>query len=420
MVAPRYIIYLTDTDSFSMNQGKDDDIVEEVASEDSSYESEDEFVTPGLDSLFETRKLMLKYSLKQASIRVNNQKNLKNQLDFVKILKHRRSINEKLLKFDNVGTQILNENKRTFSSIKFYQDLIISGSWDGNLYLLDKTSLQLKKNSISGHQEKVNGLDIKSDLLISGGGEGNIILWNLLDQKDKTLLKPTTTIPAHSNRITKTLYHPISNYIFSTSFDQTWKLWDITTQSCILTQEGHSREIFTGSVHPDGSLFVSSGLDGISHIWDLRSGQLISSLQKHAQKIYSSDFSPNGYYLATASGDCSVKIWDLRKLSQPEFTIPSHTKLVSQVRFFNRTDKELLSTPVTDEFGNHPQTLDSSGCFLVTSSYDGLINIWSSDNWIKVKSLKGHNDKVTSCDIDGSGTNIVSCGWDRTIKLWSL
>ena len=60
----------------------------------------------------------------------------------------------------------------------------------------------------------------------------------------------------------------------------------------------------------------------------------------------------------------------------------------------------------------------NDGKFLVSCSYDGDVNIWSSDNWIKIKSLKGHTDKVMSCDISSTGKWIVSSGWDRSIKLW--
>lgn len=382
----------------------------------SDNESDEEFLTPGLEYLQQTRKEILNYSLKLANSRILS---FKNQ-DFIKILNHRRSLLTKLGQYECIGTQSIPINKRTLSSIKFHKDRIITGGWDGNLYFLNKEDLAVLSSG-SGHTDKVNGLDIDSklNLLVSGGGEGNISLWNLPETFGKEI-KPSSTINAHTNRVTSTTFHPLSNYVISTSFDQTWKLWDITKQVDILTQEGHDKAVFTGCIHPDGGLFVSSGLDGVSHIWDLRSGQSISQLQKHAQGVYSSDFSPNGYQLVTASGDCSVKVWDIRYLNKPEFTIPSHTKLVSLVKFFKRTEAEKLSEEVSDEFGNNKERLDSNGTFLATSSYDGLINIWSSDNWLKIKSLKGHSDKVMCLDIDGDGGSIVSTGWDRTVKLWCL
>ena len=248
--------------------------------------------------------------------------------------------------------------------------------------------------------------------MITGGSEGTINLWNITNSEET--IKPSLSIKeAHSNRITKTLFHPIQEFAISTSFDQTWKLWDINKETELYQQEGHSREVYCGAVHPDGSLFLSGGSDGIIYVWDLRSGRALMPLQKHMQGIYSLDWSPNGYHFASASGDCSVKIWDMRKLDHSGnelFSIPAHTKLVSDVRF---------------HCGGKATNADGAGIngtFLLTSSYDGTVKVWSADNWILVNTLKGHNEKVMSCDASSGGENnearIVSSGWDRTVKLW--
>jgi U4/U6 small nuclear ribonucleoprotein PRP4 len=401
------------------------DLQDEAMSES---DDEEDFYTPGDESLYEARRKILSYSLSKAGERVNKLRaNSKNQ-DFIKMLKHRRNINLTLSKIDIMGTQVIPQNSRTISAVRFSKNssLIACGSWDGNIYILDSNSLSTKHIlSPNHHKEKASALDwdlfTDSGLLVSGGNEGNINFWKP-EETMGTKMSPVQSIKSgHNQRITKTLFHPHGSFIASTSFDQTWKLWDITTQQCLMTQEGHSREVFAGSFHRDGSLFTSGGLDGVTRVWDLRSGRAIATLQKHSKGVYSCDWSPNGVHLATASGDCSVKIWDMRKLynrGDEIFTIPAHTKIVSEVRFFHRRDRDGLSTSVDDQYGSNPETLDSNGTFLVTSSYDGLVNIWSSDNWVKVKSLKGHNDKVLCCDINGSGSAIVSGGWDRSVKLW--
>jgi len=401
----------------------------DLQDEDMSESDDDEdFYTPGDQALYDARRRILSYSLAKAGERVNNLKTISKNQDFIKILKHRRNINQALSKFDIMGTQVIPQNSRTISAVRFSKNssLIACGSWDGDIYVLDSTSLTTKYIlSPNSHTEKASALDwdlyTDSQLLVSGGNEGNINFWKP-EEAVETKMNPVISIKnGHKQRITKTLFHPLGCFTASTSFDQTWKLWDITTQQCLMTQEGHSREVFAGSFHRDGSLFTSGGLDGVTRVWDLRSGRAIATLQKHSKGVYSCDWSPNGVHLATASGDCSIKIWDMRKLSNRAdeiFTIPAHTKIVSEVRFFNRRDRDVLPTSVVDQYGNNPETLDSNGTFLVTSSYDGLVNIWSSDNWVKMKSLKGHNDKVLCCDINGSGSAIVSGGWDRSVKLW--
>ncbi|EGW33759.1 uncharacterized protein SPAPADRAFT_64988 [Spathaspora passalidarum NRRL Y-27907] len=409
-------------DEFMIDEDEENlNIIEE--SEGSSIDEEEEeeddvFYTPGIQELYDTRTEILNQSLVKASQRVDSLRQKAKDSDFIKILKHRRSTNSKLATYELYGSQLIPGNTRAISIVRFSKtsDLIACGSWDGSISILNSLDLSTRGQVVSGsHLEKVGGLDwsftSNENYLISGANEGTINLWNITDTQDK--IKPKATIKdAHSARITKTLFHPIiSKYAISTSFDQTWKLWDLEMCKCLLEQEGHSKEVFCGSMHPDGSLFASGGLDGICHIWDLRSGRSIVRLQKHMQGIYSTDWSPNGYHLATASGDCSVKIWDLRKLDRRDdeiFTIPSHKKIVSEVRFFNKRN-EILA--------NESESI-SNGTFLVTSSYDGNVNIWSSDNWIKVRTLQGHTEKVMSCDINGDGSQIISSGWDRSIKMW--
>lgn len=402
------------------------DLDEEKISDIEESEDED-FYTPGSQQLYDCRVEILHSSLNKASSRVEKLRSKVKNQDFIKTLKHRRNINKQLGQFELYGSQLIPGNTRAVSAVRFSPDssLIACGSWDGLLYILDKNDLPLKSTLSPGyHTEKLSAVDwnpVESNMVVTGGQEGNINIWDVNTTSPR--LKPILSIKsAHENRIMKTLFHPSGKYIASTSLDQTWKLWDPTKpKEPLLQQEGHSKEVFPGAFHPDGSLFATGGLDAIGRIWDLRSGRSITTLQQHIKGIYSMDWSPNGHHLATASGDCSVKIWDLRKLdhgSKEIFSIPAHTKLVSDVRFFKRRQPDSLSKPVTNELDEDPEILDSDGTFLVTSSYDGLVNLWSADNWVLTKSLRGHSDKIMSCDINGDGSSIVSSGWDRSVKLW--
>lgn len=78
------------------------------------------------------------------------------------------------------------------------------------------------------------------------------------------------------------------------------------------------------------------------------------------------------------------------------YTIPAHSNLISQVKF-------------------EPQ----EGYFLVTASYDMTAKVWSARDFKPVKTLSGHEAKVTSVDVLGDGSYIATVSHDRTIKLWS-
>lgn len=412
---------------YAINSGEGNSSEEESEEED----DEEEFYTPGTEELHQARVKILDYSLEKAQTRLKLQKQAFQKQDFVKNLRHRRNINSELAKFELYGSQLIPGNTRAISSVRYNGDssLVAAGSWDGQVYVVESLELQLVcKLNNNGHSEKVGMLDWHGEYLVSGGNEGSINVWKPT-RTDASMVPVASIKSAHSNRITKTIFHPSGQYIVSTSFDQTWKLWDITRLESpveLVEQEGHSKEVFTAAFHPDGSLVVTGGLDGIGRVWDLRSGRSIAILEGHSKGIYGVDWSDNGYHIATASGDSSVNIWDLRSFSAARqqlalFAIPAHKKLVSDVRFLHKKlANSRLVKPVTDENDENPEILDYNGSVLITSSYDNTVNVWSADNWIKIKSLEGHSDRVMSCDISGDGTGIVSSGWDRTIKLWSV
>lgn len=69
--------------------------------------------------------------------------------------------------------------------------------------------------------------------------------------------KPLATLSGHSNRIGRVAFHPSGAYLGSSSFDGTWRLWDVATQSELLVQEGHSKEVYALAFQDDGALVAS-------------------------------------------------------------------------------------------------------------------------------------------------------------------
>lgn len=409
------------------NALSDEHIGEE--SEDGSEMEEDddneEFFTPGSEDLFVARKKILAMSVAKASERIQRQVAAAKADNAAQTLRHRHHIAEYMQLLELDASYTMRGNTRALSQGRFniHSTQIACSSWDGSFYIMDRKGTSFTQLAVLNpgyHVEKtvVSWNPVEPSLLVSGGGEGTINIWNVDGSEH---LKPKETIKeAHSGRIAQMAFHPSGDYYASTSFDLTWKLWDLQRPDTeLLEQEGHSKEVYAVSFHPDGSLVATGGLDTISRVWDLRSGRSIAVLSKHAKAIYGLDWSPNGFHLATASGDNSVQIWDLRKMQDYElFSIPAHEKMVSDVRFLQRTNSQLITKSVCDENDENERFLDVSGTVLVTSSFDGTVKVWSADNWICLKTLKGHNDRVMSCDISTNGDMIISTGWDRTLKTW--
>lgn len=370
----------------------------EMAEEDD--EDDEEFYTPGDDTLYQARKNIAEFSIERAKTRIDFQKK-QSEIPLARHVKLRRDINAKLKQFDSYGQQ--SGFDRPVSAVKMSPDssLIAVGDWSGSVKVLSATDMNPVLTCKGGHTEKVGGVawnpEENSRLsFISGGLEGNVQLWSLKDDK------PIGTLTGHEARVCKVDIHPSGRYAGSASFDYTWRLWDLETQKELLMQEGHSKEVFAMKFQGDGALAGSAGLDAIGRIWDLRTGKTIMILDGHIREIYSMDFSPNGYQIATGSADNSVIIWDLRQVKSL-FTIPAHTKMVSDVKFFQ---------------GKTPQSTQA-GTFLATSSYDNSVKLWSSDNWTLQHTL-ADTEKILSIDISNDMESIVTGRWDRYVKLWKV
>ncbi|KAJ8102521.1 WD40-repeat-containing domain protein [Lipomyces tetrasporus] len=388
--------------------------VRSVTAEEGEEEDE-EFYTPGDEDLLEVRKQVARYSL--AAARQRRLQQIKDAaFPLTKLVKQARGLSDYLKTYALMGTQFVAD--RAVSIVRFSpnSELIAAGSWTGSIRLIQVPSLEDDDISIlRGHTDRIGGLAWHPQAtltqpagavnLASGGGDCTIKLWSLSQDA------PLATLQGHEGRVCRVAFHPSGSLLASASFDYTWRLWDLETQQELLIQEGHSKEVYCVAIQQDGALVVSAGLDGVGRVWDLRTGRTIMVLDGHSREIYGVDFSPNGYHIATGSGDSSVKIWDVRKV-RVAATIPAHKSLVSDVRFFNG-DGEIPG--VTQEDGAPPLR----GSYLASSSYDGCVNIWKSDSWTLIKSLKGHSEKAMSVDISNDWRFIASSGWDRSVKLWA-
>ena len=140
------------------------------------------------------------------------------------------------------------------------------------------------------------------------------------------------TLRGHAQRLSSVEFHPSGAYVATTSFDTTWRLWDVETGAELLLQEGgHQREVYPLAFHPDGSLVATGDLGGLGRVWDLRSGKSVFLLRGHVKQMLALDFSPNGYHVASGSDDHTSIIWELRQ-QRTLYTIPAHRGLVSRVK----------------------------------------------------------------------------------------
>ncbi|KAF9466083.1 WD40-repeat-containing domain protein [Collybia nuda] len=418
-------------------RGDDGMQVDDEPSDDSD-EDEEEFYSPGSLELLEARRRLAEYSLPRAQKRIAQQR-IDSKMDLGRIVDIRKKVFAEVKKFANLGSQIGDE--RPISQVRFApnNEMLATGSWSGTIKLWNVPACTPVR-SLRGHGDRVGGvawhpqatLTHGAELanLASGGGDGNVLLWSMNSDS------PISVMKGHQDRVCRVAFHPSGDYVASASFDTTWRLWDANTSKELLLQEGHSKEVYCVEFQNDGALVASGGLDAIGRVWDMRTGRTAMVLDGHVQAIFSIGFSPNGYQIATGSGDDTIRIWDMRSLKSL-YTIPAHLSNVSDVRFFQADDLYFKPSPVsdvqmngTDNDTNHdtPEADSAtlleewkyrSGLFFVSSGYDGLVKLWSADDWQLLRTLSTDAGKVMSVDISSDGKLLASGTYNRNFQLFA-
>ena len=325
--------------------------------------------------------------------------------------------------------------------------LIATGGWSGAVRLWDGTSSTLDPlaTKSQGHEDRIMGIAMSP--VLPGGGtaaepkeyepvvatasidltgklwkirrnddvpmpmeednDGNDAANGTESNKNEKMPDPYTieelaTLRGHQARLCRVAFHPSGRYVATTSFDHTWRLWDVETGGTqLLLQDGHWKECYGVGMHPDGSLCATTDFGGTIQLWDMRTGKSACHFTgAHARRVLCSEFAPNGFQMATAGDDGTLKIWDLRRKSTIA-SVPAHSRLITQVRFGQDVPGQ-------------------NGEFVATSSFDGTVKVWSTRDWRMLSTLQGHEGKVMGVDIvSGSeGTALVSSGFDKTLKLW--
>lgn len=359
-------------------------------------EEEGTWYHEGPDTLRIAREWIASYSIPRAKERLVRLRE-EAQLPEKTKMAQKQEVQKKMKSLDVQASQIVDTRPVSWCQFSPDSKLLVTGSWSGlcKLWTLPDCN---ELRALRGHTTNVGAvvfnpkatleLDNSDPCLASCGADGSVKLWSLDSDE------PIADIEGHDARVSRIAYHPSGRFLGTAVWDNSWRLWDLEQLTEVLHQEGHSKEVYCLQFQQDGSLCCSGGLDSFGRVWDLRTGQCIMFLEGHLKGITGVDWSPDGYHIATCSQDNSCKIWDLRKRNI-EYTIPAHVKLVSGVRFER-----------------------NSGDYLVSSSYDGTAKVWANKTWLPLATLKGHDNKLSCCDISPDGSMIATCSFDRTFKIW--
>ncbi|KAJ0238069.1 Transcription initiation factor TFIID subunit 5 [Hirschfeldia incana] len=197
----------------------------------------------------------------------------------------------------------------------------------------------------------------------------------------------------------------------------------------VARQETSTALSTTPRVKPELAMPVMSTEVEESILEDLRNRVQLSSVAMPSVSFYtfvnthnglnSSSISHDGSLVAGGFSDSSIKVWDMAKIGQAgSGALQDENDTNNQTVGLNgRRNYTLLlghSGPV------YSATFSPPGDYVLSSSADTTIRLWSTKLNANLVCYKGHNHTVWDAQFSPFGHYFASCSHDRTARIWSM
>jgi eukaryotic-like serine/threonine-protein kinase len=136
-------------------------------------------------------------------------------------------------------------------------------------------------------------------------------------------------LKGHENSTIGLEFSPDGRRLVSGSLDQTARIWDAATGSCLAVVRGHRAKVFGVCFASDGRSVLTRSEDGAIQLSEESSGVPLISLRGHAG-VSSSRISRRGKIVAVADKEGTMRIWDLDRAIR-RGVLRGHTSFVYDV-----------------------------------------------------------------------------------------
>ena len=169
-------------------------------------------------------------------------------------------------------------------------------------------------------------------------------------------------------------------------------VWDIKTGKRVMEVGDELDEVLAADISADQGLVALGGPGRIVRVYSTATGELAYEIAKHTDWIYSLEFSPDSILLATSDRAGGLLVWE-SYTGREYLNLTGHKGPVNSVSW--RIDSNVLAS----------------------ASEDASVKLWEMEEGKNIKSWNAHGGGTSCVEFCRDG-RLVTCGRDRTAKLW--
>jgi guanine nucleotide-binding protein subunit beta-2-like 1 protein len=213
------------------------------------------------------------------------------------------------------------------------------------------------------------------------------------------------TLAGHGGWVTQIATTPeVPDMILSASRDKTIIVWQLTRHEGDYgvpkrSLKGHSHFVSDVVISSDGQFALSGSWDSTLRLWDLNTGQSVRNpFYGHTGDVLSVAFSGDNRQIVSGSRDNTIKLWNTLGECKYTITEDGHTNWVSCVRFSPNNQNPII----------------------VSCGWDRVVKVWNLANCKLQYDHLGHGGYLNTVTVSPDGSLCASGGKDGKAMLWDL
>ncbi|CAH2053533.1 unnamed protein product [Thlaspi arvense] len=291
---------------------------------------------------------------------------------------------------------------------------------------------------IQGHLGWVRSVafDPSNEWFCTGSADRTIKIWDVASG----VLKLTLT--GHTGQVRGLAVSNRHTYMFSAGDDKQVNCWDLEQNKVIRSYHGHLSGVYCLALHPTLDVLLTGGGDSFCRVWDIRTKMQIFALSGHGEGVCSVVTRPTDPQVITGSHDSTIKFWDLR-YGRTMTTLTDHKKAVramallpkenafvsasaDNTKKFSLPKGELCHNMLSQQRATINAVAVNEDGVMVTGGDNGSLWFWDwksghnfqqAETIVQPGSLECEAGIYAAC-YDQTGSRLVTCEADKTIKMW--